>query len=86
VTPASQPINAVAAIATPPPILTRPAPRTGFAPPTTPAQRTRAGQSQQRHPGDHRDPGAGGAAQWKRAHNELHHTYTNVIGRDNDLG
>ncbi|GAB3714004.1 fatty acid desaturase family protein [Mariniluteicoccus flavus] len=26
------------------------------------------------------------AAQWKHTHNELHHTYTNVIGRDNDLG
>ncbi len=26
------------------------------------------------------------AEQWKHAHNELHHTYTNVIGRDNDLG
>ena len=26
------------------------------------------------------------AAQWKHSHNELHHTYTNVIGRDNDLG
>ena len=24
--------------------------------------------------------------QWKHSHNELHHTYTNVIGRDNDLG
>ncbi len=24
--------------------------------------------------------------QWKRAHNELHHVHTNVIGRDNDLG
>ena len=23
---------------------------------------------------------------WKHAHNELHHTYTNVLGRDNDLG
>ena len=23
---------------------------------------------------------------WKHAHNELHHTYTNVIGKDNDLG
>ncbi len=23
---------------------------------------------------------------WKHSHNELHHTYTNVIGRDNDLG
>jgi linoleoyl-CoA desaturase len=26
------------------------------------------------------------ADQWKHAHNELHHTYTNVIGKDNDLG
>jgi fatty acid desaturase len=26
------------------------------------------------------------AEQWKHAHNELHHTYTNVIGKDNDLG
>jgi linoleoyl-CoA desaturase len=26
------------------------------------------------------------AAQWKHSHNELHHTYTNVIGKDNDLG
>ncbi|MFI5838089.1 fatty acid desaturase family protein [Catenuloplanes sp. NPDC051500] len=26
------------------------------------------------------------AAQWKHAHNEVHHTYTNVVGRDNDLG
>jgi len=24
--------------------------------------------------------------QWQRSHNELHHTYTNVVGRDNDLG
>ena len=24
--------------------------------------------------------------QWKHTHNELHHTYTNVIGKDNDLG
>jgi fatty acid desaturase len=31
---------------------------------------------------DHASP----AEQWKRAHNELHHTYTNVLGRDNDLG
>ncbi|HEX5532540.1 MAG TPA: acyl-CoA desaturase [Actinomycetales bacterium] len=23
---------------------------------------------------------------WKRSHNELHHTFTNVLGRDNDLG
>jgi linoleoyl-CoA desaturase len=26
------------------------------------------------------------AAQWKRAHNETHHLYTNILGRDNDLG
>ena len=26
------------------------------------------------------------AEAWKHSHNELHHTYTNVIGRDNDLG
>ena len=31
---------------------------------------------------DHASP----ADLWKRSHNELHHTYTNVIGRDNDLG
>ncbi|WP_216905931.1 fatty acid desaturase family protein [Nocardia noduli] len=24
--------------------------------------------------------------QWKHSHNELHHTYTNVLGKDNDLG
>ncbi|MFY0406405.1 fatty acid desaturase family protein [Solicola sp. PLA-1-18] len=24
--------------------------------------------------------------QWKHGHNELHHTYTNVVGKDNDLG
>ncbi|GAA2704313.1 fatty acid desaturase family protein [Micromonospora olivasterospora] len=24
--------------------------------------------------------------QWKRSHNELHHRYTNVLGKDNDLG
>jgi fatty acid desaturase len=24
--------------------------------------------------------------QWKKAHNETHHTYTNILGRDNDLG
>ncbi len=24
--------------------------------------------------------------QWKHSHNQIHHTYTNVIGRDNDLG
>jgi linoleoyl-CoA desaturase len=23
---------------------------------------------------------------WKRSHNEVHHTYTNVLGHDNDLG
>jgi len=26
------------------------------------------------------------AAAWKHSHNELHHTYTNVVGKDNDLG
>src|SRR3954468_9929307 len=26
------------------------------------------------------------AAQWKRSHNETHHMYTNILGRDNDLG
>ncbi|MGY1744678.1 fatty acid desaturase family protein [Blastococcus sp. SYSU D00695] len=26
------------------------------------------------------------AEQWKHSHNQLHHTYTNVIGKDNDLG
>jgi fatty acid desaturase len=26
------------------------------------------------------------SAMWKHSHNELHHTYTNVLGRDNDLG
>src|SRR5690242_4067647 len=26
------------------------------------------------------------ADQWQHSHNELHHTYTNVIGKDNDLG
>ncbi|GAB2449295.1 acyl-CoA desaturase [Nocardioides hungaricus] len=26
------------------------------------------------------------AAQWKRTHNETHHTYTNILGKDNDLG
>ncbi|SDS11855.1 fatty acid desaturase family protein [Actinoplanes derwentensis] len=31
---------------------------------------------------DHASP----AEQWKHSHNELHHKYTNVIGRDNDLG
>jgi NADPH-dependent stearoyl-CoA 9-desaturase len=31
---------------------------------------------------DHASP----AEQWKHAHNELHHAYTNVLGKDNDLG
>ena len=26
------------------------------------------------------------AEMWKHSHNELHHTYTNVLGKDNDLG
>lgn len=26
------------------------------------------------------------ASMWKHSHNELHHTFTNVLGRDNDLG
>jgi len=26
------------------------------------------------------------ATLWKHSHNELHHTYTNVLGKDNDLG
>ncbi|HWG95406.1 MAG TPA: acyl-CoA desaturase [Mycobacteriales bacterium] len=26
------------------------------------------------------------ADMWKHSHNELHHTYTNVLGKDNDLG
>jgi len=26
------------------------------------------------------------ASQWKHSHNEVHHTYTNVVGKDNDLG
>jgi fatty acid desaturase len=26
------------------------------------------------------------ADQWKHSHNEMHHTYTNVVGKDNDLG
>ncbi|WP_426245606.1 fatty acid desaturase family protein [Nocardioides sp. LHG3406-4] len=26
------------------------------------------------------------AEQWKHSHNEVHHAYTNVIGKDNDLG
>jgi NADPH-dependent stearoyl-CoA 9-desaturase len=31
---------------------------------------------------DHASP----VGQWKHAHNELHHRYTNIVGRDNDLG
>jgi linoleoyl-CoA desaturase len=31
---------------------------------------------------DHASP----PEQWKRAHNERHHTYTNILGMDNDLG
>ncbi|WP_166135059.1 fatty acid desaturase family protein [Nocardioides ochotonae] len=31
---------------------------------------------------DHASP----PEQWKRAHNETHHTYTNILGKDNDLG
>jgi NADPH-dependent stearoyl-CoA 9-desaturase len=31
---------------------------------------------------DHASP----PEQWKRAHNEVHHTFTNIVGRDNDLG
>src|SRR5262245_28800771 len=31
---------------------------------------------------DHASP----VEQWKRAHNETHHKYTNVVGKDNDLG
>ncbi|MBZ5737672.1 fatty acid desaturase family protein [Nocardioides mangrovi] len=31
---------------------------------------------------DHVSP----AEQWKRAHNETHHTFTNIVGKDNDLG
>jgi linoleoyl-CoA desaturase len=31
---------------------------------------------------DHASP----PEQWKRAHNQIHHTYTNILGRDNDLG
>ncbi|MCW2815673.1 MAG: fatty acid desaturase, partial [Nocardioides sp.] len=23
---------------------------------------------------------------WKHSHNEVHHTYTNIVGKDNDLG
>lgn len=26
------------------------------------------------------------SSQWKHSHNQIHHTFTNVIGRDNDLG
>ena len=26
------------------------------------------------------------SSQWKHCHNEIHHTFTNVLGRDNDLG
>ena len=31
---------------------------------------------------DHSSP----PEQWKRAHNDTHHKYTNIIGKDNDLG
>jgi NADPH-dependent stearoyl-CoA 9-desaturase len=31
---------------------------------------------------DHASP----AVQWKRAHNETHHKFTNIVGHDNDLG
>jgi linoleoyl-CoA desaturase len=31
---------------------------------------------------DHASP----PEQWKRAHNQVHHTYTNIVGHDNDLG
>ncbi|MCW3842793.1 acyl-CoA desaturase [Micromonospora yasonensis] len=31
---------------------------------------------------DHVSP----AEQWKQSHNELHHRFTNVVGKDNDLG
>jgi linoleoyl-CoA desaturase len=31
---------------------------------------------------DHASP----PEQWKRAHNEVHHKYTNIVGKDNDLG
>ncbi|MCW2793915.1 MAG: Fatty acid desaturase [Nocardioides sp.] len=31
---------------------------------------------------DHASP----PEQWKRAHNETHHTFTNIVGQDNDLG
>ena len=26
------------------------------------------------------------AEQWKHSHNQVHHTYTNIVGKDNDLG
>ncbi|HQY95858.1 MAG TPA: acyl-CoA desaturase [Phycicoccus sp.] len=26
------------------------------------------------------------SSQWKHSHNQIHHTFTNVLGRDNDLG
>lgn len=29
---------------------------------------------------------ASSSAMWKHSHNEVHHTYTNVLGRDHDLG
>jgi linoleoyl-CoA desaturase len=31
---------------------------------------------------DHASP----PEQWKRAHNQVHHTFTNIVGQDNDLG
>ena len=31
---------------------------------------------------DHASP----PEQWKRAHNQTHHTFTNILGKDNDLG
>src|SRR5690606_31314748 len=31
---------------------------------------------------DHASP----PEQWQRAHNQVHHAYTNIIGKDNDLG
>ena len=31
---------------------------------------------------DHATP----AAQWQKSHNQGHHTYTNILGKDNDLG
>ena len=31
---------------------------------------------------DHASP----PEQWKRAHNQVHHTFTNIVGHDNDLG